>query len=132
VDLRIDPSSKIPVSVQLRDRLATAVARGRLLPGDRLPTVRALADDLGVAANTVARAYRELESAGWIVGRGRRGTFVVETLPAAPDDADAQLAAAADRFARRARQLGSGAGRALAEVRRALGEAEGRDRRRWD
>ncbi|HEX9124514.1 MAG TPA: GntR family transcriptional regulator [Actinomycetota bacterium] len=122
MDLRIEPSSKTPVSTQLRDRIAAAIGGGRLLPGDRLPTVRALAEELGLAANTVARAYRELESAGWIVGRGRRGTFVADTLPSAPDEAEARLAAAADRFARRARQLGFGSARALGEIRRAVRE----------
>jgi len=59
-----------------------------MLPGDRLPTVRGLADTLGLAPNTVARAYRELEAGGWIVGKGRAGTFVADSLPrrlAAPE-----------------------------------------------
>jgi GntR family transcriptional regulator len=120
VELRIDRASTVPASSQVRDRLIAAIARGRLLPGDRLPTVRALAGQLGLAPNTVARAYRELEEAGWVVGRGRLGTFVAETMPARRDDAEVALAAAADRFARRARQLGADPARALAEAVRAL------------
>jgi DNA-binding transcriptional regulator YhcF (GntR family) len=91
---------------QVRDHIATLIVRGSLLPGDRLPPVRACAEQLGLAPNTVARAYRTLEDYGWIVGRGRAGTFVTDTLPerpAAPDDA---LARAAADYLRRARQLG--------------------------
>jgi GntR family transcriptional regulator len=95
-----------PPYLQLRDTIRARIERGTLLPGDRVPTVRALADDLGLAPNTVARAYRELESDGWLAGRGRAGTFVAERLPARPSDAEAALAAAADAYARRAAQLG--------------------------
>ena len=91
---------------QIRDGVIAAIARGALLPGDRVPTVRGLATDLGLAPNTVARAYRELEAGGWLIGRGRAGTFVAEALPSRPTDADAALAAAAERYLRRVAQLG--------------------------
>jgi DNA-binding transcriptional regulator YhcF (GntR family) len=97
-----------PPYVQLRDAVRARIARGTLLPGDRVPTVRALAADLGLAPNTVARAYRELESDGWLTGRGRAGTFVAAQLPERPSDAEAELEAAADTYARRAAQLGFG------------------------
>jgi len=74
--LVLDPKSTEPPFAQLRRQLTEQICGDRLSPGDRLPTVRRLAGDLGIAPNTVARAYRELEIAGLIEGRGRAGTFV--------------------------------------------------------
>ncbi|MGZ4149743.1 MAG: GntR family transcriptional regulator [Actinomycetota bacterium] len=91
---------------QLHDGIRARIGGGALLPGDRVPTVRALAADLGLAPNTVARAYRELEAEGWLVGRGRAGTFVADDLPELPSDAEQALAETAQAFARRAEQLG--------------------------
>jgi DNA-binding transcriptional regulator YhcF (GntR family) len=91
------------------DRLAAAIQtrirRGSLAPGERLPTVRALAADLGLAPNTVAKAYRRLEEVGLVEGRGRSGTFVAERLPRIPER-ERRLAEAAAAFVRRAEQLG--------------------------
>jgi GntR family transcriptional regulator len=101
---------------QLIDGVQRQIERGAILPADRLPPVRVLADELGLAPNTVARAYRWLENAGWIEGRGRAGTFVADRLPERPVAADAALAEAADAYLRRAAQLGvdpDGAIRAL-------------------
>jgi DNA-binding transcriptional regulator YhcF (GntR family) len=120
VDLHLDPSSRVPLSAQLREALASRIARGRLLPGDRLPPVRELAAELGLAANTVARAYRELEAAGLLVGRGRLGTFVADRLPETPSVVEVRLAEAASAYARRARQLGVGPADARRAVERAL------------
>lgn len=72
----IDSDSSIPPFEQLRQQIAAAIASGDLKPGDRLPTVRSLAGSLGLAVNTVARAYRELEAIGAIQTEGRRGSFV--------------------------------------------------------
>ena len=69
--LRTDPDAATPLFEQMRLAIIDAVRDGRLPPGDRLPTVRQLAAELGLAVNTVARAYRELESAGVIETRGR-------------------------------------------------------------
>jgi len=91
---------------QVRDHVATLIARGSLLPGDRLPPVRACAEQLDLAPNTVARAYRELEAEGWIVGRGRAGTFVADRLPSRPAAPDEALARAAAAYLKRAEQLG--------------------------
>lgn len=87
---------------QLRAQLATRAASGELPAGTRLPTVRGLASELGVASGTVARAYRELEADGVVVTEGRRGTFVAATPAAAAQDARA----AAARYAADARRLG--------------------------
>jgi DNA-binding transcriptional regulator YhcF (GntR family) len=106
VRIALDPTSPIPPSVQVRRAIAGRIVRGSLLPGTRIPTVRELAGRLGLAPNTVAKAYRELEADGLLIGRGRRGTFVAERLPTAPSDGETRLTEAADAFVRRARQLG--------------------------
>ena len=104
---------------QVRDHITALIQRGSLLLGDRLPPIRVSAEQLDLAPNTVARAYRALEDDGWIVGRGRAGTFVTDRLPerpAAPDDALARAAAA---YLRRADQLGfdrAAAARAIRSV----------------
>ncbi|MGW9021659.1 GntR family transcriptional regulator [Leucobacter chromiiresistens] len=72
----VDADSPEPPYRQLHGAVVRAVADGRLSPGAKLPTVRGLAAHLGVAANTVASAYRALEADGVIEGRGRAGTFV--------------------------------------------------------
>ncbi len=79
--IRIDPGSKIPPFEQLRAQLALMVSSGRLRPGERVPTVRGLATSLDLSNGTVARAYRELEHQGILIGRGRRGTFVADSPP---------------------------------------------------
>jgi len=78
----LDLSSAVPTYEQIRRQIAALISLGELADGTRLPTVRALATDLGVAAGTVARAYKELEAAGFIVSRRRAGT-VVTAVPAA-------------------------------------------------
>jgi DNA-binding transcriptional regulator YhcF (GntR family) len=74
--ITIDTTSPVPPYEQLRAHLARQIHDRTLAVGTRLPTVRRLADDLGLAANTVARAYRELEDAGLIETNGRAGSFV--------------------------------------------------------
>jgi DNA-binding transcriptional regulator YhcF (GntR family) len=99
--IEIDPQSPTPPFEQLRGQLVAAVASGELVPGDRLPTVRRLADELGVAPGTVARAYRELEASGIIETRGRNGSFV----SAEDDPVRAQARRAAEAFAEQIRGL---------------------------
>jgi len=108
-----------PPYEQLRDRVRTHIERGRLLPGDRLPPVREMADRLGLAPNTVGRAYRALVEDGWLEGRGRAGTFVSATPPIPPADGTAALADAARSYVRRAAQLGFNREAAARAVRRA-------------
>ncbi len=114
--IRVDASSQVPVYEQVRDRIAEAVQTKELAVGDRLPTVRKLAADLGLASNTVARAYRELEQSGVIETRGRHGTFVA--VPGCDRVKEAVSATAV--YAKRLRELGIGADEAVALVRRAL------------
>ncbi len=118
--ITLDQSSPEPLSEQLSTAIADRIRRGSLAPGSRLPTVRALAEDLGLAANTVAKAYRALEEAGLVQGRGRQGTFVAERLPERLSDRERRLAEAADAFARRGSQLGFGAGELRQALERAL------------
>jgi len=95
-----DPSLPEPPFEQLRAQLASRAASGELAAGTKLPTVRALAADVGLAVNTVARVYRELEADGVVVTEGRRGTFVASG--SAPPDA----ARAAEEYAGTARRHG--------------------------
>ncbi|WP_343710547.1 GntR family transcriptional regulator [Mycobacterium sp.] len=93
---------------RLRCQIIEAIRAGTLPPGARLPTVRELAGQLGWAVNTVARTYRELEAAGIVETRGRRGTFVART-----DPSDTAMAAAAHAYLDVARGLGLGKADAL-------------------
>lgn len=72
----LDPGSDLPLYRQIVDHVWVKVAEGVLDPGEKLPTVRQWAVDLGVHPNTVARAYKELELLGVVVRRAGEGTFV--------------------------------------------------------
>lgn len=76
--LTIDPADPRPPYEQLRTQLVNQIRAGDLVSGTKLPPVRRLASDLGLAPNTVARTYRELEAAGFVRTEGRRGTLVAE------------------------------------------------------
>ena len=80
--LEVDPSSATPPFEQLRQQVVAHVEEGRLTAGDKLPPIRGLATDLGLAAGTVARAYRELEADGVVVTRRRAGTVVADAAVA--------------------------------------------------
>jgi DNA-binding transcriptional regulator YhcF (GntR family) len=114
--VRVDPRAAKPLFEQLRTQIIGGVRAGQLPAGARLPTVRELAGDLGLAVNTVARAYRELESAGIVETRGRFGTFVARA-----DPADIAMAAAARTYAEAARALGLGRAEALRYLEAAFG-----------
>lgn len=76
MEFSIDSGSATPPYEQIRVQVRDAVARGALAPGAKLPPVRRLAEELALAVNTVARAYRELEADGVVETRGRNGTVV--------------------------------------------------------
>ncbi|SIO06237.1 GntR family transcriptional regulator [Agromyces cerinus] len=114
--LELDPESSVPPYEQLRRAVIDGVRDGTLVAGTRLPPVRTLAAELGLAANTVARAYRELERDAVIETRGRNGSFVSATGDA--PEQQAQLAASA--YADRVAQLGLDPEQALRIVRTAL------------
>ncbi len=122
LDLVVDPGSVVPAYEQLRVGVAGLIASGRLEPGARLATVRQLATDLGLAPNTVARAYRLLEADGLISTHGRRGTFVSSAGLAAPPQ---EVASQARAFALVARRHGLTSSEALRLVEEAWGTAPG-------
>jgi DNA-binding transcriptional regulator YhcF (GntR family) len=113
--LVIDVGSAVPPYEQLRAHVAAGAVAGTLPAGTRLPPVRRLAEQLGLAANTVARSYRELEEAGIVETRGRNGTVI----SAGADRGRARLQDAAAQYTRLARELGIDADEALAYVRSA-------------
>src|SRR5579872_4342080 len=80
---RVDRASPTPLSRQLYDRIRLAVGDGRLRPGERLPSARSLAAQLGVARGTVDLAYARLCGDGILLTRGQRGTVVSGAVPAA-------------------------------------------------
>ena len=98
----IDTASPMPPYEQLRAQLARQIQDRSLAVGARLPTIRRLAADLGLAVNTVARAYRELEQAEVIETRGRAGSFIA----ANGDPTQRQAQTAARDFVARVRTLG--------------------------
>ena len=117
MQLVIDQHSPTAPFEQLRVQVIEGVRTGALSPGDKLPTVRRLAEDLGLAPNTVARAYRELEQDEVIETRGRLGSFIAAT----GDATHRQVQLAAVAYAERVRSLGLPAEEALTIVRTALG-----------
>ncbi|WTW94832.1 GntR family transcriptional regulator [Streptomycetaceae bacterium NBC_01309] len=119
MEITLDPQSQQPPFEQVREQIAEQARTGVLPAGTKLPTVRALAADLGLAVNTVARAYRELEADSVVETRGRNGTFVA----AVGDTARREAAAAAGEYARRAVRLGLGHDDALAAAVVALDAA---------
>lgn len=88
--ITIDLESAVPIVAQVHGEIRQAIAHGDLRPGDPLPTVRQLADDLGINLNTVARAYRLLESDGLVTSIRGRGS-VVRSAREAPAVAERSL-----------------------------------------
>ena len=113
----VEPGNGTPPYEQLRAQLADLVHTGDLVEGDRLPTVRGFAEQLGVAPGTVARAYTELETDGLVEGRGRAGTVVTG---GSGDPARARLRSAANRLVAGARDDGLDDDTVLAVVHAAL------------
>ena len=114
----IDPRDATPIYAQLERGLRAAIATSRLRPGDQLPTVRQLAVELRVNANTVARVYGELERAGVIETRRGVGSFVSATPTQAhpPRERDRRLRA----FVTRVRADADAAGFTLEDLVTAL------------
>lgn len=117
--IHIDPASSVPPFEQVRSGFAKRINDRQLAVGARLPTVRQLATDLGLAANTVARAYRELEEAGLVETRGRAGTFVATS----GEQSRAKAKRAADGYATTVVALGLEDDEALRIVSAALSAA---------
>jgi GntR family transcriptional regulator len=106
----VDPRSGIPIYIQLGDQVRRAIALGALSPGEQLPTVKALAVQLTINPNTVARVYRELERDGVIETSPGRGSFIAPNDTGAPRHAASELAQRVmDDAVRELQSLGIGA-----------------------
>lgn len=114
--ITVDTRSPVPPFEQVRAQLAADIADGQIAAGTRLPPVRRMADDLGLAVNTVARAYRELETAGLVETRGRGGTVVTS----AGNTARERVRVAAEDFAAIVYQAGINTEEAIRVIRSAL------------
>jgi GntR family transcriptional regulator len=116
VSVTLDMLAATPPYEQVRTQLAGHIRTGTLRPGEKLPVVRALAADLGVATGTIARAYRELEAGGLVTTRRRVGTIV--SAPRTPWDPELQRLAL--DFVRHARNAGLADGEVVDLVRGCL------------
>ncbi|HEV3440755.1 MAG TPA: GntR family transcriptional regulator [Gemmata sp.] len=79
MDIHISPQDGVPIYLQIVNQVKYLVASGRLAPGEELPAIRVLAEQLVVNPNTVARAYRELETTGIVEKRRTAGTYISST-----------------------------------------------------
>jgi DNA-binding transcriptional regulator YhcF (GntR family) len=127
--LRVDAQNPTPPYEQLHRQLATAIAFGALAAGTRLPSVRQLAADLGIAAGTVMRAYSELESRGLVATRRGGGTTVAKAPRVlSPEERQRSLDSQVAAFLAQARLLGVTDEAVGEAVERALGtEGQGPD-----
>ncbi len=105
--LSVDPSRALPVYEQVREQIRRMVAAGTLAPGARLPTIRQLAADLGLAKGTIERAYELLEGDTVIERHGRNGTYVADVAPSTKRERTVGLEQAAEALVIVARQLGA-------------------------
>ncbi|NUT20277.1 MAG: GntR family transcriptional regulator [Hamadaea sp.] len=117
VELRPGP---VPPYEQIRAQIAELIAIGTLPAGHRLPSIRQLAADLGVATGTVARAYQEMEIAGLVRTRGSGGTVVASRRTGEQLDPAGRLSALALSFVTAARRLGADDAAILESVRGSL------------
>jgi GntR family transcriptional regulator len=109
VQIHISPNDGVPIYLQIVNQVKYQVASGRLSPGEELPPIRVLAEQLIVNPNTVARAYRELEAAGVVVKRRTAGTYVSESgSPLARRERLRILTERADALLAEARQMNIG------------------------
>jgi DNA-binding transcriptional regulator YhcF (GntR family) len=128
--ISVNLHSATPPYEQIRAQITSLIAVGALAPGTRLPTVRSLAADLGIAAGTVARAYRELEQSGQIETRRRNGTVVAGmSAPTAPvrmpPAVSAEVIAAVDRYIGAGHEAGLDDAALLAILQSRLSQQDG-------
>lgn len=107
MQLHLSPSNGVPIYLQIVNQIKYLVASGRLVPGEELPPIRLLAEQLLINPNTVARAYRELELAGVVLKRRTAGTYVSNSgSPLARNERVKILTDRIDAILAEARQLG--------------------------
>ena len=118
--IAVDKLSETPLYLQLRDSVITGIASGELRPGDALPSVRSLAEDLGINLHTVNKAYATLRDEGYVIMLGRRGAYVADAPanPAAGMD-EAALEAALTKLATEFKASGGTRHAFLAAAKRA-------------
>lgn len=121
--LAVDPNHPLPIYAQLERAIRAAIATGKFSPGQQLPTVRQLAVDLRLNANTVARVYLDLERAGLVEARRGVGTFVAQEPPAvgARPGRAGELRAIVRRALDEAAARGFAADEVLTQVKAVLG-----------
>ena len=141
MDIHISPSDGVPIYLQIVNQVKRLAASGRLTPGEEMPAIRVLAERLTVNPNTVARAYRELETLGVVEKRRTAGTFVSASgSPLAHRERLRILTERADALAAEARQMEIGIDEVVELVRerfqamgrRDEGEKEANDDERRD
>ncbi|GAA0241476.1 GntR family transcriptional regulator [Saccharothrix mutabilis subsp. mutabilis] len=125
MEFRIDRASGLPAYLQLVRQVREALRLGWLVPGDRLPTVRDVVASSGVNANTVLKAYRELELSGLVEARQGSGTFVKAALGSGDPEVMAALRTRFAEWVRAAREAGLDHEDIDALVRSVLTEGEG-------
>ncbi|WP_169949433.1 GntR family transcriptional regulator [Microbispora sp. H11081] len=129
--IEVDVTGPTPPYEQIRAQLAELIACGALAAGARLPPVRQLAADLGLAAGTVARAYKELEQAGYVSGRRGGGTRVLPRSE--PGTARTELIRGHARaYLAAVVRLGGSAEEAIAALSEAARPGEGSEQGRRD
>ena len=116
----LDAADRTPLHAQLERGIRAAIAAGRLSPGDQLPTVRQLAVDLRVNANTVAKVYAHLERSGVLETRRGVGTFIAARTPTPQEDSlrRTELNRLVDRFFAELSHHGFGVDDAMPEIER--------------
>ncbi|MDO5742858.1 MAG: GntR family transcriptional regulator [Micrococcaceae bacterium] len=119
--IELDKTDKTSPYQQVRMQILVAISKGRLKAGTKLPSVRALAEQLGLAVNTAAKVYKELEATGAVVTRGRHGTIVQAT----GDEGSIAVADAASELAGVATRWGISEKAALGYVRAAFSSQVG-------
>jgi GntR family transcriptional regulator len=109
MQIHLSTNDGVPIYLQIINQVKYLVASGRLKPGEELPPIRVLAEQLVINPNTVARAYRDLERAGVVLKRSTTGTFVSETPPRLPpEECLALLSGRVDSLLVEAKQLNVG------------------------
>ena len=106
IEFHLDTRSGVPTYLQLVQQVRQAVRLGILKPGDQLPTVKEVVGSLAINANTVLKAYRDLDREGLVEGRRGLGTFVSSQLPPRSPDELKELRASLRRWVERARAAG--------------------------
>ena len=122
MNIEVDPASPMPPFEQIRAQIVDLATSSALPVGTKLPTIRQLAADLGLAPGTVARAYRELEATGVVISRVRHGTTIAPMQLPQKSEVRVRVADAARAYALAIRGLGVSRDEAVAAFDRQVAE----------